>query len=280
MKSSTYVLEPPASRPSNSSASAFAGGAAGLETKDLLAGLEARRRQARRDQPRETDLSKLLDANNVKYRDRNGLVVDANKGLELAAELMAKAGSEFEKIEIARMFGLTKEWVEVLGEGVEKFREMKAAANIDPELARALEHMRRSRKVVDRSVRSSRVGAARSRPTCCRARGDPRDAPAIVDGDQVRRRAAAIVPRRSEQAFERLRRVVEIVRAARRRPRGRCASRSTSRPASPGRDAGDGDALTRRVERLSKITAIANRPSSPRSARLSRSKRSPTDHVA
>jgi len=120
---------------------AFAGMSGGLGADAISAGLEAVGAKMNDINRGETDLSKFLDANNLKYKERNGLVSDANKGLELAATLMGKAGSEFEKVRIAEKFGLTKDWVKVLGEGVEKFIQMKEGAKVDEDLARALQHM-------------------------------------------------------------------------------------------------------------------------------------------
>jgi hypothetical protein len=58
---------------------------------DAISGLEASAPKMNDINRGETDLSKFLDANNLKYKERNGLVSDANKGLELAATLMGKA---------------------------------------------------------------------------------------------------------------------------------------------------------------------------------------------
>jgi hypothetical protein len=119
----------------------FAARAGGLTDKEFFAGLDRAGAAMDEMNRRTTKLGELLDANNIKYKDQAGLVVNVDRGLELAAELMSRAGSEFEKIEIAKAFGLTEQWVRVLGQGVEHFRAMKAAATIDENLARSLQHM-------------------------------------------------------------------------------------------------------------------------------------------
>jgi DNA-binding Xre family transcriptional regulator len=119
----------------------FAGLAGGIDFKTLAGGLDQLALKMDDINRGETELSKFLDANNLKYRERNGLAVDANKALELAATLMSRAGSEAEKIRIAEKFGLTRDWVKVLGEGVEKFREMQNIGKVNPELERAVRHM-------------------------------------------------------------------------------------------------------------------------------------------
>lgn len=119
----------------------FAARAAGLSDQEIFAGLNAAAAKMEEMNRRTTELSKLLDAENLKYREQNGLVVDVNKGLDLAGILMGRAGNELERIEIAKMFGLTEKWVAALGKGVDNFREMKEAAKLDPNLERAIQHM-------------------------------------------------------------------------------------------------------------------------------------------
>jgi hypothetical protein len=115
---------------------------AGIGDADMFKGLDAAAAKMDEMNRHTTRLSEFLDQNNIKYKEQNGLVVDVNKGLELAATLMGRAGSEFEKIEIARMFGLTEQWVSVLGDGVAKFREMKgAAANVNSDIQAMVAHM-------------------------------------------------------------------------------------------------------------------------------------------
>ena len=116
-----------------------AGVASGMSSQDALKGINDIATKMREMQHGETQLSQLLEDNNIKFKDRNGLVFDANKGLELAAELMGRTNNQIDKEKIAAIFGITKDWVGTLGQGVEKFREMKANANVNPELEKAVE---------------------------------------------------------------------------------------------------------------------------------------------
>lgn len=114
---------------------------AGISDKDMFSGLDNAARRMNEMNHSTTQLSLLLENNNIKYRDQAGHVVNIDRGLELAAELMGRARTEQDKIKIAEMFGLTRQWVGVLGEGVEKFRQMKAEAPTE-DLRRAVAHMR------------------------------------------------------------------------------------------------------------------------------------------
>lgn len=71
---------------------------------------------AKRD---ENDLSKLFDANNIKLTDRAGKQRTVNELFGQLGNLVRNAGSEFDKIKIAEMAGLTKEWVPFLEQGAD-----------------------------------------------------------------------------------------------------------------------------------------------------------------
>ena len=93
--------------------------AAGMDDKAMAAGLESASAKMNEMNHHTTRLSELLDANNIKYRDQAGQVLKVSDGLELAARLMERAKTRPIRIEIARIFGLTQQWVGVLGQGVE-----------------------------------------------------------------------------------------------------------------------------------------------------------------
>ncbi|WLB43015.1 hypothetical protein QIH93_20935 [Bradyrhizobium ottawaense] len=92
----------------------FAAGQGGLSdkqaTQDLrnLAGLLADAKE------NENSLTKLLDANNIKYRDRNGQVISTNQALKVAEELLGRFQSMPEKTKAAEMLGLSEGWVRAL----------------------------------------------------------------------------------------------------------------------------------------------------------------------
>lgn len=91
-----------------------------------LEGLASALNEARRE---ENDLSKLLDANNIKYKDRNGQVISTNEALRIAADLINRAATEQDKIKIAETLGLTREWVRVLEGGPAAFDAAIRKAN-------------------------------------------------------------------------------------------------------------------------------------------------------
>src|SRR5690606_26997938 len=77
---------------------------------------------------KETDLSRLFEANNLKLRDRQGQVIGINDALTKAAEMVRKAATEQDKIRIAEMLGLTREWVKFLEQGAAGFDEAARGA--------------------------------------------------------------------------------------------------------------------------------------------------------
>jgi hypothetical protein len=96
----------------------------------------------------EGKLTNLLQANNMKLTDRQGKVKDINSLLEMAASLIMNARSEADKIHIAELFGLTKEWVGALEKGPAAFKNAQAAAKttgaiIDAELVKKAEEFDR-----------------------------------------------------------------------------------------------------------------------------------------
>jgi len=239
---------------------AFAGMSSGLGADAISAGLEAVGAKMNDINRGETDLSKFLDANNLKYKERNGLVSDANKGLELAATLMGKAGSEFEKVRIAEKFGLTKDWVKVLGEGVDKFREMKDAAKVDENLARSLQHMDAIAKLAARiSAEMKAWGSSLTvyvlpvletilstvEPIVAALAGVMRTGPLEEQG---------------QKGLERIRHTLDLVREARKEAEGplRITVNKPSGVVFP-KEGGTGekDALEKQVEALRKINALA-----------------------
>ncbi len=76
----------------------------------------------------ENSLTKLLDANNVKYVDRNDDVVGLNKLLTIAADLINRFHSMPEKVEAAKALGLSEQWVAALRNGSKAFEEVANSA--------------------------------------------------------------------------------------------------------------------------------------------------------
>jgi hypothetical protein len=76
----------------------------------------------------ENSLTKLLDTNNIKYKDRNGEVIKLNQMLTVAGDLIKRFGSMPEKVEAARLLGLSEAWVKALAQGGDAFNKVAAGA--------------------------------------------------------------------------------------------------------------------------------------------------------
>ncbi|MBW7961579.1 hypothetical protein [Bradyrhizobium sp. BR 10261] len=77
----------------------------------------------------ENSLTRLLDANNIKYKDRNGQVISLNQLLTIAGGLINKFDSIPEKTKAAQMLGLSESWVEALRNGSKSFEDIAQGAN-------------------------------------------------------------------------------------------------------------------------------------------------------
>lgn len=99
---------------------AAAKGVTGTEFDTGVNALAARLNEARQT---ENGLTRLLDENNVKYKDRKGEVISTNTALEIAAELIKNAATEQDKIKIAEAFGLPPSFISTLENGVAGLRE-------------------------------------------------------------------------------------------------------------------------------------------------------------
>lgn len=105
-----------------------AGRLQGISSEDMQKGLRAVAEKLNEARREENELTKLLDANNIKWKDREGNVIGVNKALEVAAQLIQNAATELDKVEIAKRFGLPESFIKLLGDGVDKFREIQKAA--------------------------------------------------------------------------------------------------------------------------------------------------------
>lgn len=76
----------------------------------------------------EGELTKLLEANNMKLVQRNGSLKTTEELLANAATLISRAGTEADKVDIANLFGLSKDWVATLEKGPEEFRKAQSEA--------------------------------------------------------------------------------------------------------------------------------------------------------
>ncbi|MGJ4888959.1 hypothetical protein ACQR1Y_12235 [Bradyrhizobium sp. HKCCYLRH3099] len=80
-------------------------------------------------QRNENSLTKVLDANGIKYRDRNGQIMNMNGLLKAAADLLGRFESIPDKTKAAQMLGLSAGWVDALKGGPAVFEAIAASAN-------------------------------------------------------------------------------------------------------------------------------------------------------
>ena len=76
-----------------------------------------------------SDLSKFLDANNVKYKEANGELISTDQYIQEAARLIANAASEGDKFKAASLLGFSRQWVQELEKGTAALRETLAEAD-------------------------------------------------------------------------------------------------------------------------------------------------------
>ncbi|MET4307944.1 hypothetical protein [Bradyrhizobium sp. RT4b] len=77
----------------------------------------------------ENSLTKLLEANNLKYRDRSGDVIKVNEAIRLAGDLLNRFPSMPEKVKAAEMLGLSEGWVRALHDGGAAFDTLAGKAD-------------------------------------------------------------------------------------------------------------------------------------------------------
>jgi hypothetical protein len=106
----------------------IAGQQQGLSGQTVDTGLQALTEKLNEATRQETTLGKLFADNNIALKERTGEVISTNSALERAADLIANAASESDKIKIAEALGLTREWVPLLEKGGAALRNARAEA--------------------------------------------------------------------------------------------------------------------------------------------------------
>lgn len=76
----------------------------------------------------ENSLTRLLDQNNIAYKDRNGTVIDLNQLLTIAGGLINRFPDMAEKTKAAQALGLSQQWVGALHDGADAFNKLAASA--------------------------------------------------------------------------------------------------------------------------------------------------------
>lgn len=104
--------------------------AAGISTASALKDIDALGAKANKEfRDGEGELTSWLKANNLSLTDRNGKLKSTNDLLLDAARLVQNAATEYDKIDIARVFGLSEEWVKVLEKGPAALQQAQSDAS-------------------------------------------------------------------------------------------------------------------------------------------------------
>jgi hypothetical protein len=74
------------------------------------------------------NITKLFQANGLSIEDQNGKLKSFNELLADASRLIAAAGSEVDQLQIAKILGLSQEWIAVLGKGPAALKRAEDAA--------------------------------------------------------------------------------------------------------------------------------------------------------
>lgn len=96
----------------------------GIESKTFDSGIQGLAKALNEARHEETELTKLLDANDVKYKNRKGEVISTNEALAVAADLISRAATEQDKIAIAERFGLPADFVPLLEGGAAALQKL------------------------------------------------------------------------------------------------------------------------------------------------------------
>ncbi|MGF6433481.1 hypothetical protein [Bradyrhizobium elkanii] len=107
----------------------FAAGQGGVSTADSATDLQKVASLLADAKENENSLTRLLDANNIKYKDRNGQIISMNQLLAIAGDLLNKFDSIPEKTKAAQMLGLSQGWVEALRNGSKSFEDIAQSAD-------------------------------------------------------------------------------------------------------------------------------------------------------
>jgi hypothetical protein len=106
----------------------FAANLGGLSDSDFATGLKSAVAMLDEAQRQTNSLTRLFNANGLSIRDQNGQLKNFDQLLMDAARLMQNARTEQEKIDVARMIGLTDQWVGVLRKGPAALKEVEDSA--------------------------------------------------------------------------------------------------------------------------------------------------------
>jgi hypothetical protein len=107
----------------------FAANVKGVSDEEFSAGIDSSLKLLNEAQRQVNSLQRLFNANGVSIKQSNGELLRFDQLLERAAQLMAGTRTEQQKIKIAEMLGLSREWVAVLRNGPEAFTKLAKEAH-------------------------------------------------------------------------------------------------------------------------------------------------------
>jgi hypothetical protein len=107
----------------------FAAGQGGVSSSESVTDLRKVASLLSDAKENENSLTRLLEANNIKYKDRNGHVITLNQLLGIAGGLLNKFDSMPEKVKAAQMLGLSEQWVQSLRNGSAAFEDIASGAD-------------------------------------------------------------------------------------------------------------------------------------------------------
>ncbi|MBS0535374.1 MAG: hypothetical protein JSR72_15055 [Proteobacteria bacterium] len=102
----------------------FAANSGGVSDEAFSSGIEGFAALLNDAKRNENDLGRLFKANNVELVDRQGKVLSVNQALAKTADLIRSAATEQDKIKIAEMSGLSRDWVRALEGGAPAFNKL------------------------------------------------------------------------------------------------------------------------------------------------------------
>jgi hypothetical protein len=102
----------------------FGAAAEGVGPKEMAKGFETMAARLADSVRNENELTKVLEANNVKWKDGNKLILDMNGMLEVARDLIFRAGNAADQVKIAEQLGVGKDLIPLLDKSAEEFAKI------------------------------------------------------------------------------------------------------------------------------------------------------------
>lgn len=105
----------------------FAAQSAGVKEKDFYSGLDRISDSLTQASQKATEFGKLFEANGLSIKDQNGQLISTRQALSDIAGLMQNASPQIQQA-IARIVGLSKDWIPFLRQGADAIEEQKRKA--------------------------------------------------------------------------------------------------------------------------------------------------------